>query len=111
MGVGLEWDAEGPAEPQVGDLELELGPVDEEVLRLEVAVEDAVLVAVAHALDELPHEPLHNVHGHRRCVGTLKRTEERKRRGEVDWFDWIDSLGGQFLFSLDERRIELGEGE
>ena len=82
MGVGLEWDAEGPAEPQVGDLELELGPVDEEVLRLEVAVEDAVLVAVAHALDELPHEPLHDVHGHRRRAGALAKERERRVRRE-----------------------------
>lgn len=56
--VALDWDAEGPAQAQVGDLEAHGAVVDQQVLRLEVAVQHAVLVAVRQALDELVQEVL-----------------------------------------------------
>ena len=56
--VGLDGHAEGAAEAQVGDLEAVDGVVDKQVLRLEVAVHHAVLVAVRNALDQLVHEAL-----------------------------------------------------
>ena len=52
MGVGSKWDAEGACEAEVGEFEVAFF-VDEEVLGFEVAVEDAVGVAVADALEEL----------------------------------------------------------
>lgn len=55
MGVGAEGDAEGTREAEVGEFEVAFF-VDEEVLGFEVAVEDAVGVAVADAFDELVGE-------------------------------------------------------
>ncbi len=52
VGVVAHRDAEGAGEPEVGQLEL-AGAVDEQVLRLEVAVQDAEGVAVRNAVDEL----------------------------------------------------------
>lgn len=52
MSVGPERDSERACESKVGELEVPL-LVDEEVLRLEVAVEDAVRVEVVDAFDEL----------------------------------------------------------
>ena len=55
VGEGVDGDAEGAGEAEVGEFELALG-VDEEVLGLQVAVEDAVVVAEGDALEELMHE-------------------------------------------------------
>jgi len=49
VGVGAKRHAEGPRQPEVGELEVAF-LVDEEVLWLQVAVQDAVGVAIAHAL-------------------------------------------------------------
>lgn len=46
------------SETKVGELEVSLS-VDEQILRFEIAVEDAVSVEEVHALDELPGEGLH----------------------------------------------------
>ena len=46
MGVGAEGDAEGASEPEIGEFEVAF-TVDEEVLGFEVAMKDAVGVAVA----------------------------------------------------------------
>ena len=73
VGVGLERNAERPAQSEVRDLELELAPVHEEVLGLEVPVQHAVLVAVRNSLDEVEHEPLHDIHWHGSGVWTLTR--------------------------------------
>jgi hypothetical protein len=64
VGVCAERDTKSAGEPEVGELEVVV-LVDEEVLGLEVAVEDAVSVAVAHALTQLHHELLDHliVHG------------------------------------------------
>ena len=53
----IHGDAEGSREAEVGELELAL-VVDEEVLRLEVAVEDAVLMAEGDTHQELLHKAL-----------------------------------------------------
>lgn len=57
MGVCAEGNAESAGETKVSELEVAL-LVDEEVLRLEVTVEDAVGVAVAGAFEELVGELL-----------------------------------------------------
>ena len=59
MRVALDGDAERAAEPEVGDLEARVGRVvDEQVLRLEVAVHDAVAVAVREAFQQLVQHAL-----------------------------------------------------
>lgn len=57
MGVGAEWDAESTGETEVADLEVAVF-VDEKVLGLEIAVQDAVGVAVADSEEELVAELL-----------------------------------------------------
>ena len=57
VGEGVDWDAEGAGETEVGQFELAF-VVDEEVLRLEVAVQDPVFVAEGDASEELVHEGL-----------------------------------------------------
>jgi len=52
--VGAHRDHEGAREAEVGELERALA-VDEQVLRLEVAVHDAARVAEVHALEQLEH--------------------------------------------------------
>lgn len=49
VGEGVDGDAEGAREPEIAELELALG-VDEEVLRLQIAVQHAVCVAKVDAL-------------------------------------------------------------
>ena len=55
VGEGVDRDAEGSGETEIGELELAF-VVDEEILRLEIAVEDSVRVAEVDALEELVHE-------------------------------------------------------
>ena len=55
VGEGVDGDTEGAGEAKVGKFELAF-VIDEEVLRFEVAVEDAVVVAESDALEELVHE-------------------------------------------------------
>ncbi len=55
VGEGVDGDAEGAGEAEVGEFELAF-VIDEEVLRLQVSVEDAVVVAEGDALEELVHE-------------------------------------------------------
>lgn len=61
--VGLDGHAEGAAEPQVSDFEAVHRVVNQQVLRLEVAVHHAVLVAVRDALHQLVHEALRTGRG------------------------------------------------
>jgi len=64
---GVDGDAEGACETKVGELELvALG--DEQVLRLEVAMQDAILVAEGGALEELEHEAADDVRVERAAV-------------------------------------------
>jgi hypothetical protein len=60
VGVGFNWDGKVAAEPQVCNLEERVwcGVVDQQVLRLEVAVHGAVAVHVHHPLEQLIHEAL-----------------------------------------------------
>jgi hypothetical protein len=64
--VGAQGHAKGAGETKIGELEIAV-LVDEEVLWLEIAMQDAVGVAVAHALAQLHHELLDHgvVHGQR----------------------------------------------
>ena len=55
VSVGAERNTEGASETKIGQLQVAL-LVDEQVLRLEVAVQNAVGVAVASALEELKGE-------------------------------------------------------
>ena len=52
MGVGTERDSKGASESKVGEFVISFC-VDEEVLRLVVAVEDSMGVTVVYPLDEL----------------------------------------------------------
>lgn len=55
VGVGAQGDAKGAGETEISELQVAVA-VDEQVLRLEVAVEHTVAVAVADALAQLAHE-------------------------------------------------------
>ena len=57
VGVRPQRDAKGSREAEVRKLEVPVA-VDQQVLRLQVAVQHAVAVAVAHALAQLAHELL-----------------------------------------------------
>lgn len=57
MGVCAEGDAKGASETEITDLEVSV-LVDEQVLRLEVAVKDTVGMAVADAGEQLVRELL-----------------------------------------------------
>ncbi len=57
VGVGAQGDAERAGQAEVGELEVALA-VDQQVLGLEIAVQDAMAVAVAHARAQLAHELL-----------------------------------------------------
>lgn len=57
VGEGVDGDAKGAGEAKVGELEL-AARVDEQVLGLEVAVQDAVVVAEGDAAHQLVHEGL-----------------------------------------------------
>ena len=59
MGVGAERDAKGAGEAEIGELQVSL-TVDKQVLRLQVAVQDAVAVTVPDALAQVAHELLDN---------------------------------------------------
>ena len=61
--VGFDWDAERPAQAKIGNLQALLLVVHEQVLRFQIAVHYAVLVAMGHALDQLVHEALQPIHG------------------------------------------------
>ncbi len=76
--VALDGDAERAAQAQVCDLQALGRVVDQQVLRLQVAVHHTVLVAVRDALDQLVHEALRArarrrapsaCHGLRRALG------------------------------------------
>jgi hypothetical protein len=57
VSVGAQRDTKGSSQTKIGELEVAL-LVDEQVLRLQVAVQDAVRVAVADAGAQLVHELL-----------------------------------------------------
>lgn len=57
MGICAERNAKGASEAEIADFEVSVF-VDEEVLRFEIAVEDAVGVAVANAREKLVRELL-----------------------------------------------------
>lgn len=55
VGEGVDGNAKGSSETEIGEFELPL-VVDEEILGFEVAVQDAVLMAKCDTLEELVHE-------------------------------------------------------
>lgn len=55
MGIGTHRDSEGARQPKVRELQV-VRRVDEQVLRLQVAVQDAVRVAVEQARVQLVRE-------------------------------------------------------
>lgn len=71
VGVCAERHTEGSREPEIRELEVAVA-VDQEILRLQVAVQHAVAVAVADALAQLAHEFLdhHVAEAHAAEVGT-----------------------------------------
>ena len=55
MGIGTHRDSEGACQPKVRELQV-VRRVDEQVLRLQVAMQDAVRVAVEQARVQLVRE-------------------------------------------------------
>lgn len=55
MGVGSKWDSKGASQSKVCNLQIEIA-IDEKVLRLQVAMKDAMSVTVAYAVGKLSHE-------------------------------------------------------
>lgn len=64
MSVALERNSKGPAEAEISYLENALVLINEKVLRLQIAVEDAVAVAVGDALAKLVEKTLDESGGH-----------------------------------------------
>lgn len=58
VGEGLDGDSESACQPEVSYFEI-AGPVDEQVLRLEVAMDDPAGVAVIDPVHQLVQEQLH----------------------------------------------------
>ena len=58
VGVLLHGDAKGTAEAEIGELKNLVGARDEQILRLQIAVEDVALVAEVDALQQIAHEVL-----------------------------------------------------
>lgn len=71
MSVAFERNGEGPPEAKISDLENPLVLIEQQILRLEIAVEDAVAVAVRHPLAELVEEALDQVGREWPRVGAL----------------------------------------
>ena len=59
MGVGSERDSKGTGKTEIRQLQVAV-TVDQEVLRLQIAVEDSVRVAEPDAMAELAHKLLDN---------------------------------------------------
>ena len=57
MGVGAKRDSEGTSKTEIGQLQVAL-TINEQVLRLQIAVKNTVTVAVADTLAQLAHELL-----------------------------------------------------
>lgn len=57
--VALDRDAEGTAQPQVGNLTAHDAVIYKQVLGFQITVHDAMLVAVRQAFNKLVHETLH----------------------------------------------------
>jgi hypothetical protein len=70
--VCAQRDTERARETEIGELKVEV-VVDEEVLRLQVAVQNAVSMAVTHALGQLHHELLHHGVVHAQCLSKQAR--------------------------------------
>ena len=60
VSVGFDGDGEGPGEAEVCDFDSEV-VVDEDVLRLDVSMDDAVGVTVLQSRDQLVHDQLHSL--------------------------------------------------
>ena len=58
MGVGLNGESESAGKTEVSELDVLAHRVDEQVLRLQVSVENAVLVQVNERLQDLVEEAL-----------------------------------------------------
>lgn len=59
VGVSAQGDTECSGQTKIGKLEVAL-TVNEQILRLQITVQDAVTVAVPNTLNQLRHELLHH---------------------------------------------------
>ena len=58
MSVGLDWEAKSAGKTEICKFNDRSGGVDEKVLRLQISVEDAVLMQVNEGLEDLVEEAL-----------------------------------------------------
>ena len=99
--VALERHGEGSPEAKIGDLQDPSLLVQQQILRLEIAVEHAVGVAVRHALAELVEEVPDQVGRHRAGIRALAvRVDELLEVGVEELEDEVEhglgGLGGVF---------------
>ena len=80
MGVRPNRDAECPGEAEVGKLDVAV-LVDEQVLRLQIAVEDPVRVAELDPGEELPHVAL----------GCFAETTGQGTANDTDTGGWVST--------------------
>jgi len=59
MSVSSHWDAEGPGQSEVGQLQVVVLPIDEQVLRLQITMKYPMHMAVCNALQHLVEVQLH----------------------------------------------------
>lgn len=81
MGVCAERDSKGARQSEIGELEHAV-LVDQQVLRLEVAVDDAVRVAVGQALEQLVRVRLHEAGREGARVHVLFQVEVQELKDE-----------------------------
>ena len=94
MRVRAHRDAKRARQTKIGQFELEGLLVDEEVLRLEVAVEDAPVVAEAHAREQLEEQCLDGlcVERLRLCVEVLFEVEVKVLEDEGELLLGVDDV-------------------
>lgn len=67
VGVCAEWDTKSAGQTKIRELEIGV-LVDEQILRFQVTVKNAVCVAVSHSLAQLHHELLDHGIVHDQCL-------------------------------------------
>ena len=107
MRVRAHRDAESAREPEIRQLQRVRALVHEQVLRFQVAVQNAVRVAIRDPRAHLVHEPLHRasvVADVRMCVQVLLQVYVQKLEDEVQLLVLVNHVH-------QTRRVEGGLGK